>query len=263
MTDWFDLVAACRGAGTPHVIVTVLEAKGSTPRGAGTKMAVSADGLGGTIGGGNLEFQAIDIARQMMEAGAQVPESRAFPLGPALGQCCGGHITLLFEPFGAPDFHLALFGAGHVARAIVHVLDGIPCRIHWIDSRDESFPEGLRSGVAAIASDDPAGEVGLLPKDAHCLIMTHSHQMDFDILEAALRRGGFASIGLIGSASKWAGFRKRLLAKGFTPESVDGVRCPIGLPGIPGKRPAEIAIAVAADLLLFTANSHHLNKDHA
>lgn len=247
--DWLDLTAECRARGEGVVLVTVAAVKGSAPREAGAKMAVSATLAAGSIGGGHLEHEAMAAARALLAEGAETPQLRDYPLGPSLGQCCGGHVTLLYEPLPAPALQIALFGAGHVAQALVRVLDGVPCRIHWIDARGQAFPPELPVHAQAIASDDPAGEVGLLPEGAHCLIMTHSHALDFDILDAALRRGRFASVGLIGSASKWASFRARLAARGIAPADLDRVRCPVGLPGIAGKRPAEIAIAVAAQLL--------------
>ena len=170
-------------------------------------------------------------------------------LGPDLGQCCGGGATLFFEPMGQAATSLALFGAGHVGQALVRVLEGTDVHVTWIDPRADAFPETLGAGVHAVTAADPPAEIELLPPGSHLLILTHSHDLDYAILLAALRHGGFASIGLIGSDTKWARFRHRLLKDGIAEVTVNGVICPIGLPGVGGKKPAEIAIAVAARLL--------------
>ncbi len=247
--DWREALLVWERAGIPHVLVTVIEALGSTPREAGTKMVVRADAQSGSIGGGNLEFQAAVIARRLLDEGQREPVTEKVLLGPDLGQCCGGGATLFFEPLGQPSLTVALFGAGHVGQALVRVLEGTGVRVLWIDPRPEVFPAALPQSVSAITAADPAAEVAFLPRGCHALIMTHSHDLDFAILEAILRRGGFASVGLIGSDTKWARFRRRLVDAGIPKETVASVICPIGIPGVGGKRPAEIAIATAARLL--------------
>jgi xanthine dehydrogenase accessory factor len=247
--DWREALLLWERAGIPHVLVTVIEALGSTPREAGAKMVVRADAQSGSIGGGNLEFQAAETARRLLAEGVREPVTEKVLLGPDLAQCCGGGATLFYEPMGQPSVTLALFGAGHVGRALVRILDGTGVRVIWIDSRAEAFPADLPDQVSAVSATEPPSEVGLLPAGCHCLVMTHSHDLDYAIISALLRRGGFASIGLIGSETKWARFRRRLLEAGLAKESVDAVICPIGLPGVGGKRPAEIAIAAAARLL--------------
>src|ERR1700712_3256137 len=119
MAAWLDALAAAERDNQPAVLVTVLAARGSTPREAGAKMVVSAEGLSGTIGGGNLEHQCEAAARALLAAGAEGPSTRDFALGPALGQCCGGHVTVLFEVLRPPRLHVGLFGAGHVGKALV------------------------------------------------------------------------------------------------------------------------------------------------
>ncbi len=247
--DWREALLAWEHAGIPHVLVTVIEALGSTPREAGAKMVVSAEAQSGTIGGGNLEFQAAATARRLLAEGAGEPSTEKLLLGPDLAQCCGGGATVLYEPLGRAAVTLALFGAGHVGKALVRVLDGTGVRIIWIDAREGALPANARAGVSAVTASDPVAAVGMLPRGCHILVMTHSHDLDFAVLQAVLRRGGFASVGLIGSDSKWARFRRRLLDAGIPPEAVASVICPIGLPGVGGKRPAEIAISTAARLL--------------
>jgi xanthine dehydrogenase accessory factor len=247
--DWREALLVWERAGIPHVLVTVIEALGSTPREAGAKMVVRADAQSGSIGGGNLEYQAAVIARRLLEEGRREPVTEKVLLGPDLGQCCGGGATLFFEPLGQPALTVALFGAGHVGQALVRVLEGTGVRVLWIDPRPEAFPAVLPQGVSAIMTADPAAEVAVLPRGVHALIMTHSHDLDFAVLAATLRRGGFASVGLIGSDTKWARFRRRLAEAGIPKETIAAVICPIGIPGVGGKRPAEIAIATAARLL--------------
>lgn len=239
--SWITDLADLERAGEPAVLVTVLAARGSAPREAGCKMVVSADCLFGTIGGGRLEHVAIGIARGLLD-GAGGPVTRDFPLGPALGQCCGGHVSLLFEPVRPPAWQVALFGAGHVGRAVASLLATLPCRLAWIDSRLDAFPPPSRGRVCA----DPASEVAALPAGGFALVMTHDHQLDYAIVSAALRRGDLGFVGLIGSETKRARFASRLAREGIDDAALV---CPIGLAGIDGKHPAEIAIAVVAQMM--------------
>lgn len=255
MTDWIATLAGLAAAGTPAVLVTVVEVKGSAPREAGAKMVVTRESSQGTIGGGHLELKAIELARELLvahaarPAGEETPILRSFALGPSLGQCCGGEATLLFEPVLPPPFHVAVFGAGHVGKALVKLLADLPCRITWIDSRAEAFPAEMPANAAVEPTDAPEEEVAALPHESYVLVMTHSHALDLRIVERALRRPDFRYVGLIGSATKRARFVKRLALRGLAPEEIARLTCPIGIEGIAGKRPAEIAIAVAAQLL--------------
>ncbi|HEY9028394.1 MAG TPA: XdhC family protein [Burkholderiaceae bacterium] len=203
----------------PAVVIQVVKTAGSVPRETGTRMLVSAAQAVGTIGGGHLELMAIESARTLL---ARVPGfepvERHYPLGPALGQCCGGAVTLRFArldaraahawPAPAPRFDLQLYGAGHVGRAIVRLLAAIPCRVQWIDER---------------------------------------------ITEAILRRGDFRHLGLIGSKTKRARFQHRFEERGIAAEVLERLTCPIGVPGIEGKEPEVIAVAVVAQLLQLPA----------
>ena len=243
----------------PAVVVEVLRAQGSVPRGAGTRMLVSADAVRGTIGGGHLELKAIASARRLL-AGAAEPAEQHFPLGPALGQCCGGAVTLRLLPLGdarpadwpdpAPRFTLQLYGAGHVGRAIVRLLDGLPCRVQWIDERDSEFPaEPSAPHIERVCVEPVEAEVPLAPPGAFYLVLTHSHDLDMAITEAILRRGDFGFLGLIGSATKRARFLHRFEARGIPAEVLGRMTCPIGVPGITGKEPEVIAVGVVAQLL--------------
>lgn len=246
MAAWLDSLAAAERDNQPAVLVTVLAAKGSTPREAGAKMVVSADGLAGTIGGGNLEYQCEAAARDLLASGAEGPSTRDFPLGPSLGQCCGGHVTVLFEVLRPPKLQIALFGAGHVGKALVRLLTDLPCRVQWIDPRPEALPANLPPNVTPVRTAQPAQAIAGLPAGSVVLVMTHDHQLDFDIVAAALQRPDLAAVGLIGSDTKRARFLGRLARQGI---SADRLICPIGLPGIEGKEPAVVALSVAAQIL--------------
>jgi xanthine dehydrogenase accessory factor len=248
MPAWLDALSAAERDNQPAVLITLLAAKGSTPREAGAKMVVSADGLAGTIGGGNLEHQCDAAARSLLAAGAEGLSTKDFPLGPALGQCCGGHVTVLFEVLRPPRLHIGLFGAGHVGKALVKLLADLPCRVSWIDSRPEALPANLPANVVPVRIAPPAQAVAALPPGSLVLVMTHDHALDFDIVVAALGRPDLPAVGLIGSATKRARFVGRLVRQG-----IDAAKliCPIGLPGIEGKEPAVVAVSVAAQILQF------------
>jgi xanthine dehydrogenase accessory factor len=249
------------------VLVTVHDSRGSVPREAGAWMAVFADHTVGTVGGGQLEWQAIQAARQQLQSGP-LSQLRRYPLGPTLGQCCGGEMTLLFERVGAVDAPalaqrlaaeqahwpwVALFGGGHVGRSLVTVLQTLPLRLHWIDSRDEIFPPDVPPQVLCEHSQPVQAAVADLAPGALVLIMSFSHAEDLDIVAACLKRrrerGDLPFIGLIGSKSKWATFRHRLEARGFSAAELDAVTSPIGVAGVVGKEPEVIAVAVAAQLM--------------
>jgi xanthine dehydrogenase accessory factor len=259
-----DLLAHLRTA--PAVLVSVQAVKGSVPREPGAWMAVLAQGQIGTVGGGHLEWQACERARALLAAGRAPAQSHTVLLGPSLGQCCGGQVTLRFEYADASDREVlaerlramhtpvALFGGGHVGRAIVSALLPLPFDIHWIDSRDEVFPAALPAQVCAEHSDPVQAAVADLRPGARVLIMSFSHAEDLDVVAACLlrqrERGDLPFVGLIGSRTKWATFRHRLEARGFSEQELAHITCPIGLPGITGKAPEVIAASVAAQLLL-------------
>ena len=255
----------------PAVLVSVDQVQGSGPREQGAWMAVFADGVINTIGGGHLEYQALAEARALLQRSENALPSPAqalvlrYALGPALGQCCGGvvhlryeHVTALSIPslqqrLKGPQDAVALFGGGHVGKALVQVLGMLPYRVLWIDSRDEIFPVQVPPNVVAEHSDPVHAAVANLSPGTHVLIMSFSHAEDLDVVAACLKRQrehqDLGSVGLIGSQTKWATFRHRLEARGFTEQEMQQVTCPIGVPRITGKEPEVIAVAVAAQLL--------------
>jgi xanthine dehydrogenase accessory factor len=240
--------------------VLVIEHRGSVPRETGTRMLVAADAVAGTIGGGHLELQAIERARQRLADGATAADDWAVALGPSLGQCCGGALVLRTQPLSTASlaawpepqlrFFLQLYGAGHVGRAIVRLLAGIDCRVQWIDEREAEFPPGpVPSHIETVCVEPVEAEVRAAPEGAHYLVLTHSHDLDLRIIEAILRRGDFAFCGLIGSQTKRARFVHRFEQRGVPPEAIARLTCPIGVPGIVGKEPEVLAVAVVAQLL--------------
>ena len=254
-------LAAGRGA----VVVEVTQALGSAPREAGTRMLVSAAEAVGTVGGGHLELKAIARAREMLRTRELTPHTEHFPLGPALGQCCGGAVTLAYHaldaqalarwPQNPPLFHLQLYGAGHVGRAIATLLATLDVSVDWIDEREEEFPAATNLGtpwpehIRRVCVDAVEGEVRQAPAGAFYLVLTHKHDLDLRITEAILRRGDFGFLGLIGSKTKRQRFIHRFEQRGIAPQAIARMTCPIGVEGITGKEPELIAVAVLAQLL--------------
>lgn len=266
-----EVAAALAGAGR-GVMALITQVRGSAPRDAGAAMLVTADGLIGSVGGGTVEWRALETARAMLADPSPVPASVEFPLNPALDQCCGGRIRLAFAPLtaaAAPRFAAAgpvalweggpvwtpdpprravhVYGAGHVGAALVRALAPLPLRVRWIDARAGVLADPP-PGVEPIETPLPEAEAARAPDALH-LVMTHSHAVDLEIVAAALEAGaGF--VGLIGSATKRATFLSKLRARGLAEARLAALVCPIGLPSLRDKRPAVIAASVAADLLL-------------
>ncbi len=254
---WLGAVQRLNEAGTPFVLVTVARVRGHAPRGAGSKMVVSAAELWGSIGGGNLEAYAVGCARTLLETHATVPELLTQTLDLRGGdygvQCCGGVVTLLLEPVYPERPTVAVFGAGHVGWALVQILGTLPLSLHLIDSRPEQLgrplPTPLTATINLHHAPVPETVLDALPTAAHLLILTHDHAEDLAVLERALRSGRFGFVGLIGSTSKWTHFQRELLNHGLSETDLARVVTPIGLANVPGKSPQAVAIAVAAQLL--------------
>jgi xanthine dehydrogenase accessory factor len=264
-----------RLAQAPAVLVQIESTEGSVPREAGTWMAVFANDLIGTIGGGHLEYDAIARAQTLLLHKSNVDDDLPslqrlrVALGPALGQCCGGVVHLRLECVSPGDVSMlsaklpqdlgqtpkavALFGGGHVGHALVRALANLPFLLTWIDSRDGVFPASVPANVVCEHSDPVQAAVRYLAPGSRVLIMSFSHAEDLDVVAACLQRqreqADLPYIGLIGSKTKWAVFRHRLEARGFSAAELAHVTSPIGVPGIAGKEPEVIAVAVAAQLL--------------
>ena len=253
------------------VVVEVTEARGSAPRETGTRMLVFADAAVGTIGGGHLELKAIASAREVLAAADRAPRSEHFALGPTLGQCCGGAVTLGYArldaaelarwPEPAPLFHLQLYGAGHVGRAIATLLATLDVTVDWIDEREHEFAPLSTLGtpwpahIRQICVDAVEAEVRAAPPGAFYLVLTHEHDLDLRITEAILKRGDFGYLGLIGSKTKRARFIHRFETLGLAPEAIARLTCPIGVAGVEGKEPEVIAASVVAQLLVASSRA--------
>ena len=295
----------------PVVRVTITHCLGSSPREAGADMIVGARGFNGSIGGGKLEFMALQQARSMIEegpgqAGSWPRRSDNFVLGEELRQCCGGVVWLLFEYFDAghkpalrhlretlspdavlvheinstgpllvehtacepmmlkdadgrasrfieparkPATPLVIYGAGHVGRALVRVLEGTPFAVTWVDIKPERFPESVRDDVAKVILANPTDHVPAAPGGAFHVVMSHSHSIDLDICRAVLMTGRAGYLGLIASKTKKSKFLNRLRKDGVPDSALNVFHCPIGLGNWSSKQPSVIAISIAAQLI--------------
>jgi len=250
---WFDALHQCQQQGKSYVLVTLLATAGSTPRNGGTKMLVCDDSEFDSIGGGHLEFEVIKQARNLLLENTTTQKVEHYPLSSKLGQCCGGATNVLFEVFTQHTQHIAIYGAGHVSKALVPILAQLPLQISWIDSRKEMLDEIAQqtqpSNVKLVVSEHPADTISKLPSGSWVMIMTHNHQLDFDIVEAALNREDMAFIGMIGSDTKARRFKTRLAHKEIQQQDIQRLVSPVGMLDIPGKRPIEVAVSMAAQLI--------------
>ncbi len=244
------------------VLVTVTDAKGSTPREAGAFMIVAAHATTGTIGGGQLEYLAIDKARSMLMNGDDEAEMEV-PLGPEIGQCCGGRVGLrltrltkerrkIFQQQQAAAYDslppVFIFGAGHVGLALATALAPLPFRVTLIDTR-EHIDGDIAAGINFQRSAMPEAQVAKIDPGGACVIVTHDHALDFLIAREALARDDLSYIGMIGSSSKRATFAHWLAREGTDPACLTRLTLPIGKSERKDKRPAVIAALVAAELL--------------
>ncbi|MEO9649339.1 MAG: xanthine dehydrogenase accessory protein XdhC [Roseobacter sp.] len=306
--DRVDLLAACRTHGLVARVV-VASVRGSAPREVGASMLVWATGSSGTIGGGALEHQAMQAARQLKTPGKHFLTKHA--LGPDLGQCCGGAVELFTELFTFEDAlnlpddvmfrgpgemplpvsrlktqyrnagrvpqpqligrwmvepvqpeqrPLWIWGAGHVGRALVQVLSPLPdLAITWADVDETRFPTSIPDGVDNVSAKRVENLVHYAPLNAEHLMVTYSHDLDLELCHRLLGHG-FAFAGLIGSKTKWARFKTRLIDLGHSPSTIARIACPIGTPAL-GKHPQAIAVGVAADLLARHTGTAHLELE--
>jgi xanthine dehydrogenase accessory factor len=248
---FYEELVALEKEGTPFVLVTLVEALGSTPQDAAAKMLVTTGGIhSGTVGGGKVEAKALGVAAEILEKVDAKPRFVTWTLKGDVGMTCGGSVKFYFEPhFGAGPWTIAVFGAGHVAQALIPVLIPLPCSILCIDAR----PEWLRRlpqapNLRPVPSDAPESLVPTLPDDSFLVVMTQGHATDRPILRRALRERAFPFVGVIGSDAKAAILRKELLDDGVTQEQAARFHCPLGL-DFGSNHPHEIALSIAAQLL--------------
>jgi len=225
LPGWLRDLSALHGQREPAVIATRIS------RSKPAKLIVTADEIFGAEGDEENAAVVARARRLLAEDPATTREMQEF-----------------YEPIVAPDLNIAVFGAGHVGTAVVNALSDLDCNIRWIDSRPKMFRQ-VPANVRAIDAPDPALEVLAMPANSFYLVMTHSHAVDFDICDRILRRRDTRYCGLIGSLSKRRRFEKRYRQQGMSQALIGQLICPIGVDGISGKKPAEIAVAVAAEIL--------------
>mgnify|MGYP000040997626 CR=1 FL=1 len=246
-SEWSRALAEQIATGRAVVMVTQIAERGSSPRSSGTKMLVTLDNTIESLGGGHLEHQAIDRARKLIIAGEDGVFEQSYKLGSELGQCCGGEVRVLFEVFNAQAVQLYLFGAGHIAKALVPLLANLGFNLHWIDERDELFADDLPKGVYRVERD-PLDCAKNLPPQSWALIMTHDHQLDFELVLSALE-SDFAYLGMIGSDTKAKRFMQRLEQRDIPLHQRQRLNTPIGLRDLKTKTPTEIALSIAVDFM--------------
>ena len=244
------------------ILIELEETNGSTPRAAGTFMLVAKDAIWDTIGGGQFEYIAIDHARAML-AGRETRTRLDIPLGPDIGQCCGGRTLLHFARIDATlrnDLrgrlhamerqrpHVAIFGGGHVGKALAQALSLLPLAVSVIETRIAEL-NGLPDGVEAWLLAMPEAAIAGLPSGSAVIIVTHDHALDFLIAREALSRTDLAYTGMIGSATKRATFSHWLLREGGGPDWLERLTLPIGGGGVKDKRPEVIAAMTVAEVL--------------
>jgi xanthine dehydrogenase accessory factor len=253
-TTLYEQLVALQREGTAFVLVTLIEALGSTPQDAGAKMLVTASGRhSGTVGGGRVEAQAIAAAQQMLAAGSSVlrPRLENWSLKADVGMTCGGSVKLYFEPHAGSEggWPIVIFGAGHIAQALLPVLLPLPCSITICDSRAEWLDPIRRArNLRLVARESPADLVPDLPPNAFVLCMTKGHATDRPILKRALLERHFPFLGAIGSDAKAVVLRRELIAEGVPPERAASFHCPLGLE-FGTNHPHEIALSIAGQLL--------------
>lgn len=259
------------------VLVEVTEARGSTPREIGAWMLVGPTALFGTIGGGQLEFLATDRARALLESGGDA-DSIVLPLGPEIGQCCGGRVGLalrrmdgslrdtLLSRAAAADAarpSVFLFGGGHVGAALAASMSLLPLAVHVVETRAEAL-DGISEAAATHLTAVPEEWVARAPAGSAFVVLTHDHALDFLIVAAALARSDAAYVGMIGSATKRATFRSWYLKTADGSEAQLGrLVCPIGGTAVHDKRPAVIAALAAAEIMIALSNGSGSISDRA
>lgn len=254
--SWHAAIDCLQRAGTPHVLATQVTSAGSTPREPGAHMIITLDAIFDTLGGGTFEWQTIQAARDYLKQKRYGFHLEAFSLGGRSGQCCGGFVNILLEVFPGAEANIAIFGAGHVGQEIVKLSAPLPWRLTLHDSRTEILSESHQQPrLTCHALQDVSRNVAQLPPHTHVLILTHSHDEDYALIAALIQRDDLASIGLIGSDSKWASFSGRLTRAGYTAEQIQRVRCPIGRhfghrPS--NKTPYAVALSAVSELLCLT-----------
>ena len=248
--NWVQAMAKLESEGQGFVLLTVMGIRGSSPRDTGTKMVVSEDKCFDTIGGGALEYQCIEIARELLKSNKPQQFTESFNLGKDLKQCCGGVVSVFFEVFPSSDFIINIFGAGHIGQALIKILTEVDCKVNLFDSRPELLSDIHSRNIQTIHLEQPELAIESCTVNSYFLVMTHDHALDQQLCEAILARGDSAYCGVIGSRTKGLKFRQRLLKKGFSQDELLQLTCPMGLADLKTKKPMEIAVSVMAECLV-------------
>jgi xanthine dehydrogenase accessory factor len=265
--SWVDAAQQLSKKGEAYIIATLVGVSGSTPRDSGTKMVIGSKQTYATIGGGHLEYKVIAMAHELLAENKNSQKLEHFQLGTNLGQCCGGTASVLFECFSAASVNIMLFGAGHVGKALSQILSGLPCKVTWVDSRLEQFPtqfqtsKDILGNICPVVSENPIEEVAQMPTDSYYIVMTHNHQLDFDLCQKILAREDFCYLGLIASDTKWSRFKQRFSHRDISPALVERINCPIGLSQVSGKQPMEVAVSIAAEIIECYQNRQFILSD--
>jgi len=268
--NWLAAAQQLTQQGEAYVLITVMGVSGSTPRNSGTKMLISQDKVFDTIGGGHLEYKVIAHAHKLLLDSSHTNQNSQhiehFQLAMQLGQCCGGTTSVFFECFAANTTNIMLFGAGHVGQALIQILSSLPVKVTWVDSRKAQFEqcENLTqlTNITAVLSEEPSAEIALMPKNSYYIVMTHNHQLDFELCQNVLKRANFSYLGLIASNTKWRRFQQRFSHKEITAELVNKMHCPIGLSQVSGKKPMEVAVSIAGELINLYQKQKPLEPTH-
>ncbi len=249
---FYEQLVALERDGSAFVLVTLVEALGSVPQDTGAKMLVTAAGLhAGTVGGGRVEAQALALAHEIIAKSEAAPRFISWTLKGDVGMTCGGAVKLYFEPHpaGGATWTIAIFGAGHVAQALVPVLAPLPCKLVVYDTRADWLARLPRArNLTATHLADLAPAIDTLSADAFVLCMTQGHKTDRPILHRALATKNFPFVGAIGSEAKAAVLRRELVVDGLAPARAEEFHCPVGL-DFGTNHPHEIALSIAAQLL--------------
>ena len=246
----------------------LISTEGSVPRDSGTFMLITSKYLFGSIGGGQLEYSVIQKAKKFLnEKEIIINEIINIPLGPSIGQCCGGYAQVKITKYdnGIQSLkneklkinkldNLYIFGAGHVGQELSSKSVDLDFNVHLIDSRNEYLKIQNEKKIIPIFTTFPWMLVKNLPKKSYYIVLTHSHDYDFKIINEILNLNTFQFVGLIGSKTKMKRFSNRLVKLGYNQYLINKIECPIGLQNITSKKPGEIAISIIARLLEYRSN---------
>jgi len=248
---FFEAQSELLDTGTPFVAVTVVDTLGSTPQDRGSKMLVTVEGRSfGTVGGGKIEARAIEEAKRLLsDDSAPKTSFYQWSLEKDIGMTCGGIVRVYFEAFNVTRWHIWVFGAGHVANALVDLLLRLDCRVTCLDTREEWLGRlPVSPKLTKVHSSDLPSEVAKIPEGAFVVLMTMGHTTDKPILIEILRTRTFPYLGVIGSNAKAKRLRQDIRDAGLPDEAQRAFFCPVGLE-IGSNHPQEIAISVAAQLI--------------